>query len=122
MQFFDPKPFSDLESSMLMTKWMRRVGAIACTASMFATTTVTFAETPLVNAAETKGVTLLSENPTVPKVMRIVDERRRGTEEVRKSLRNDNGTEKTDEYKRGTQKKNRKERAAGNELIELHLY
>jgi hypothetical protein len=40
---------------MLMTNWMRRAGAIACTASMFATTTVTFAETPLVNAAETKA-------------------------------------------------------------------
>lgn len=38
-----------------MTKWMRRAGAIACTASMFATTTATFAETPIVNAAETKA-------------------------------------------------------------------
>ena len=40
---------------MLMTKWMRRAGAIACTASMLATTTATFAETPIVNAAETKA-------------------------------------------------------------------
>ena len=38
-----------------MTKWVRRAGAIACTASMLATTTATFAETPLVNAAETKA-------------------------------------------------------------------
>ena len=38
-----------------MTKWMRRAGAIACTASMLATTTATFAETPLVNTAETKA-------------------------------------------------------------------
>ena len=40
---------------MLMTKWMHRVGAIACTASILATTTATFAETPSVNAAETKA-------------------------------------------------------------------
>ena len=40
---------------MLMTKWMRRAGAIACTASMLATTTATFAETPIVNATETKA-------------------------------------------------------------------
>ena len=40
---------------MLMTKWMRRAGAIACTTSMLATTTATFAETPLVNTAETKA-------------------------------------------------------------------
>ena len=33
---------------------MRRAGAIACTASMLATTTATFAETPIVNATETK--------------------------------------------------------------------
>ena len=38
-----------------MTKWMRRAGAIACTASMLATTTATFAETPIVNATETKA-------------------------------------------------------------------
>ena len=44
-------------------------------------------------------ITLLSESPTVPKVTRIVDERKRGTEEVRKSLRSGNGTEKPDEYK-----------------------
>ena len=37
-----------------MTKWMRRAGAIACTASMLATTSATFAETPIVNATETK--------------------------------------------------------------------
>jgi hypothetical protein len=40
---------------MLMTKWMRRAGAIACTASMLATTSATFAETPIVNATETKA-------------------------------------------------------------------
>ncbi len=38
-----------------MTKWMRRAGAIACIASMLATTTATFAETPIVNAAEMKS-------------------------------------------------------------------
>ena len=38
-----------------MTKWMRRAGAIACTASMLATTSTTFAETPIVNATETKA-------------------------------------------------------------------
>ena len=38
-----------------MTKWMRRAGAIACTASMLATTSATFAETPIVNATETKA-------------------------------------------------------------------
>ena len=40
---------------MLMTEWMRRAGAIACTASMLATTTATFAESPIVNVAETKA-------------------------------------------------------------------
>jgi len=33
-------------------------------------------------------------------VLRIVDERKRGTEEVRKSLRNGNGTEKFEKRKR----------------------
>ena len=66
--------------------------------------------------------TLLSENPTVPKVTRNVGEREKGTEEVRKSLRNGSGTEKSDEYKRGMLRKNGKERAAGEEKIELHLY
>ena len=36
--------------------------------------------------------------------------------------RNEVGTEKSDERKRGMQKKNGKERAAGEEKIELHLY
>ena len=53
---------------------------------------------------------------------RIADERKRGTEEERKNLRSGKGTEKSDEYKRGMQKKNGKERAAGDEKIELHLY
>ena len=39
---------------MLITKWMRRVGAIACTASIFATTTATFAKTPFDNATKTE--------------------------------------------------------------------
>lgn len=38
-----------------MTQWLRRIGAIACTTSMLATTTATFAETPIVNAAEKKA-------------------------------------------------------------------
>ena len=65
---------------------------------------------------------MLSENPTVPKVTRIADERKRKTEEERKNLRNGGGTENIDERKRGMQKKNGKERAAGNEKIELLLY
>ena len=52
----------------------------------------------------------------------IADERKRGTEEERKSLRNGKGTEKSDKLKREMQKKNGKERAAGEEQIELHLY
>ena len=50
-----------------------------------------------------------SENPTVRKVTRIADERRRGTEEERENMRNGIGTEKSDERRRGTQKKNAKE-------------
>ena len=38
-----------------MTKWMRQAGALMCTASMLATSTATFAETPIVNVAETKA-------------------------------------------------------------------
>ena len=67
-------------------------------------------------------ITSASENPTIPKVTRISDERRRGTEEELKSLRNGKGTEKSDECKRGMQKKNGKERAAGDEKFEVHLY
>ena len=37
-----------------MTKWMRKVGSIACAASMLATTTAIFAETPFVSTTETK--------------------------------------------------------------------
>ena len=62
------------------------------------------------------------ENPTVPKVTRMADERQRGTEEVQKSLRNEKGTEKSDECRTRMQKKNGKERAAGDEQIDLHLY
>ena len=36
--------------------------------------------------------------------------------------RNDVGTEKSEECSGGTQKKNEKERAAGDEQIELHVY
>ena len=71
---------------------------------------------------EAQTITLLSENPTVHKLTRVVDERKRGTEEVRKSLRKGKGTEKSDECKRGMQKRNGKERAAGDETFELHLY
>ena len=41
--------------------------------------------TPLVRAQQ---IILLSQNPTVPKVTRTVDERKGETEEVRKSMRN----------------------------------
>ena len=37
-------------------------------------------------------------------------------------MTNGKGTEKSDELKRGMQKKNGKERAAGEEKFELHLY
>ena len=52
----------------------------------------------------------------------MVDERKRGIAKERKSLRNGKGTEKSDEYNRGMQKKNGKERAAGDEQMDLHLY
>ena len=39
---------------MLMTKWMRRAGAYACTAALLATPAATFAETPIATA-ETKA-------------------------------------------------------------------
>ena len=56
LHIFESKTKNAMEPFMLMTKWMHRVGAIACTASILATTTATFAETPSVNAAETKAV------------------------------------------------------------------
>ena len=37
-------------------------------------------------------------------------------------MTNGNGTEKSAEHKRGMQKKNGKERAAGEEKIQLHVY
>ena len=55
LHIFESKTKNAMEPFMLMTKWMHRVGAIACTASILATTTATFAETPSVNAAETKA-------------------------------------------------------------------
>lgn len=74
--------------------------------------------------------TLLSENPAVQKVTsgkkhgkigtEKSEERKRRTKEERK--RNGKGTEKLDERKRAMYKKNGKERAAGEEKIELHLY
>ena len=48
-------------------------------------------------AAGTEKITLLSENPTVSKLTRMVDERKRATEMERKSLRNNKRTEKSDE-------------------------
>ena len=63
-----------------------------------------------------------SENPTVPKVTRIADERKRGIEEEQKSLRNGKGVEKSDELKQGMQKMNGEERASGDEKFELRLY
>ena len=67
-------------------------------------------------------ITYASESPTVPNVTRIDDERKKGTEEMREILRNGRRTEKSDEYKRGMQKKNGKEHAAGDEKFELHLH
>ena len=42
---------------MLMTKWMRKAGAFACTAALFATPAATFAETPVVTADAKAEVT-----------------------------------------------------------------
>ena len=67
-------------------------------------------------------ISLLLEKPTVAKVTRIADELKRGTEAERKKLINGKGPEKSDERKRGTEKKNGKERAAGDENIELHFH
>ena len=39
-------------------------------------------------------ITLLSENPTVSKLTRVIDERKTRTKDVRKSLRNGKGAEK----------------------------
>ena len=50
------------------------------------------------------------------------EEQKRGAKEERKSLKNGRRTEKSDEYTRRVQTKNGKERAAGEEKIELHLY
>ena len=77
-----------------------------------------------------KKITYASENPTF---QRVTSEKKNGKEErhtngkvwrskERKSLTNGKGTEKSDELKRGMQKKKRKERAAGEEKFELHLY
>ena len=53
---------------------------------------------------------------------KIVDEtRKRGSEEVRKSLRNGRGTEKSDEYKE-EHKSNGKERATVDGKVVLHLH
>ena len=62
-------------------------------------------------------MTLLSEKLTVPKLIKIAGERKRGIEEERKSVRNGKGKEKSDELKRGVQKKNGKERTAGDEKL-----
>ena len=51
----------------------------------------------------------------------IAGERKGGIEEERKRSRNGKGTEKPDELKRGVQKKNGKERTAGETIIELHV-
>ena len=65
-----------------------------------------------------KEITLLSENPTVPKVRSIAHQGKRGTQKERKHLRNGNGMEKSVEQGGGgTQKKNGKERAAGDEKL-----
>ena len=56
------------------------------------------------------------------KVWRAEKRNKRGTEKSEEKKRNDIGTEKSDERKRGMQKKNGKERAAGEEKIELHVY
>ena len=55
---------------------------------------------------------MLSENPTVSKLTRMVDERKRATEMERKSLKG---------VKEERKRKGR-ERAAGDEKFEMHLY
>ena len=42
---------------MLTTKWIRKVGAVACTAALFATPAATFAETPVATAEAKAEVT-----------------------------------------------------------------
>ena len=75
----------------------------------------------------TKKNYLAVGKPHRPKSDEWKEERKRGTKQERKSVkraeqRNKLGTEKLDERMRGMQKKNGKERAAGEEQIELHLY
>ena len=50
------------------------------------------------------------------------EERHKSGKDCRAIKRNDVGTEKSEERQRGMRKKNGKERAAGEEKIELHLY
>ncbi len=42
---------------MLMTKWMRKTGVVACTAALFATPAATFADTPVITADAKAEVT-----------------------------------------------------------------
>ena len=49
-----------------------------------------------------KLITYASEDPTVQKLTRSVEERKRGTEEERKSLRKGKGAEKSEERHRST--------------------
>lgn len=53
---------------MLMTKWMRKTGVVACTAALFATPAATFADTPVITAdakAEVTDVVLGSKGTLI---------------------------------------------------------